>query len=127
MSKKTLRGAVSALLLLILSATKALGCPYCAKVTGYERILLKGRLIEVSPPIAVLETENGTRYTLKLGPYWFWNEKGISLKKGTRAEVRGFKKGYLVFPIELKTENATIRFRDERGVPLFKRGMRRCW
>jgi len=95
-------------------------------IKGHPKVRIKGRVLAVNYPVAVVETPQGRRYYVRLGPYWFWKERGYSLKEGMQVEISGFLRRNLIFPIVIRTPQGPIRLRDERGVPLFRPPCR-CW
>ncbi len=85
-----------------------------------EKVIIKGQLIQVKHPIALVAGEDGRTYRVRLGPYWFWKEKGYRLKKGAKIRIIGIKQGVLIFPIVIETEKTRLLIRDECGLPLWR-------
>ena len=84
---------------------------------------MSGKVEDVSPPIAFVVSE-GNRYVLRLGPCWFWAKQNYSLNKGEEVEIKGWRCGEMVFPKEIiRADRTVLRFRDENGMPLWRRGM----
>ncbi len=85
------------------------------------RVVVEGQLVEIRHPIALIKGENGQIYRIRLGPYWFWKERGYHLREGTRVKVVGIQKGKLIFPIAIETPKTRLFIRDECGLPLWRR------
>ncbi len=85
-----------------------------------KEIDITGQIVELSFPVATLETEDGQQYLVRLGPWWFWARQGYNLQKGEWVEIRGFLKGRLLFPRVIHTSKQTIRLRDKVGFPLWR-------
>ncbi len=85
-----------------------------------ERVLIEGRLEEIKHPIALVIGDDGKRYPVRLGPYWYWKKRGYKLHQGDRVRILGFKRGKLIFPITIKTERQEFLIRDECGVPFWR-------
>ncbi len=96
--------------------------PPCQQIGGLTEITLYGEIVDVAFPVATLKTEDGKIYRMRLGPWWFWTEKNYTLQPGEWVEVNGFKSGDLIFPRIIKTANGTLRLRDRRGIPLWRKG-----
>ncbi len=84
-----------------------------------EEVTIRGEVVEINHPILVLQGEDGKKYLVRLGPYWFWKQKGYQLEPGTTIEVIGFKRGKFIFPRLIK-DHQVLRLRDERGFPLWR-------
>ena len=81
-----------------------------------------GKVSGISPPVAFV-VSRGSRYVLRLGPYWFWQRQGYRLLKGESVKVKGWLCGKMVFPKEIvKGDGSILKLRDSRGVPLWRRG-----
>ena len=89
---------------------------------GLKEITLEGKVIDFSFPVATIETEDGQRYQVRLGPWWFWAERDYELKPGEWVKIKGFISGHLVFPRVIHTPERVLRLRDQRGIPLWRRG-----
>ncbi len=88
-----------------------------------DYVEMSGKVEDVSPPVAFVVSE-GTRYVLRLGPYWFWTERNYTLTRGEEVEIKGWKCGEMVLPKEIvKADGTVLSFRDENGIPLWRRGM----
>ncbi len=97
---------------------------YCDRFkSSANKIIARGKILEIHLPIARLKTKTRI-YTMRLGPWWYWREKGWKLKLGERVEVDGYLMDDLLFPITIKTAHSTMRFRDSNGLPCW-RGMHR--
>ena len=97
----------------------AKGASFSPSLDG-EEVVIKGEVVEINHPILVIEDANGKRYLVRLGPYWFWKKKGYHLKPGTKVKVIGFKQGKFVFPRLIRKDHQVLRFRDQRGFPLWR-------
>ena len=93
--------------------------PECIKRPP-EAITINGTVKAIYPPVAVLETDEGELY-FRLGPWWFWKEKGYSLNQGEEVEVRGYRFNNYIVPISIKTDKQEIVLRDQDGLPLWRR------
>ena len=102
---------------LILCGLSWAGKPHCRT---QERVVIRGRVVEIKHPIAVVAGEDGKSYRIRLGPYWFWKEKGYRLKEGLFVRVVGIRQGRLIFPITIETEGGRILIRDDCGLPLWR-------
>jgi len=102
---------------LILCGLSWAGKPHCR---AQERVVIRGRVVEIKHPIAVVAGEDGKSYRIRLGPYWFWKEKGYRLKEGLFVRVVGIRQGRLIFPITIETEGGRILIRDDCGLPLWR-------
>ncbi len=89
---------------------------------GLKEITLSGEVIEFSFPVATIKTEDGQKYQVRLGPWWFWAERDYELKPGEWVEIKGFVSGHLVFPRVIRTSDRVLHLRDRRGIPLWRRG-----
>ena len=103
---------------LILCALSWAEKPHCG--CYQERVVIRGRVVEIKHPIALVAGEDGKTYRIRLGPYWFWKEKGYRLKEGLFVRVVGLRQGRLIFPIIIETGRDRILIRDECGLPLWR-------
>ncbi|WP_022852694.1 hypothetical protein [Thermodesulfatator atlanticus] len=85
-----------------------------------ERLIITGVVVEIRHPIAIIHAEEDKIYRVRLGPYWYWKKAGFRLKKGDRVRIIAIKKGSLLFPIAIKSEEGAIQIRDESGIPLWR-------
>ncbi|OAG27662.1 hypothetical protein TH606_05550 [Thermodesulfatator autotrophicus] len=86
-----------------------------------EKFLIIGQVVEVKHPVAVIKDENGQKYRVRLGPYWFWKKRGFNLQPGERVKVIAIKKGRLLFPISIEGESSgVLRIRNDCGLPLWR-------
>ncbi len=85
-----------------------------------EEITITGEVVEINHPILVLQDEEGRKYLVRLGPYWFWKKRKYHLKPGAKVKVIGFKRGKFVFPRLIRQDHQVLRFRDQRGFPLWR-------
>ncbi|MBN2569722.1 MAG: hypothetical protein JXB42_09870 [Deltaproteobacteria bacterium] len=78
-------------------------------------VQLNGTLIETGHEWSL--RHNDSVYNLHLGPSDFWSDKGIILKDGENASLRGFihEKDVAVTVIETGGKSATLR--DDEGRP----------
>ncbi len=109
-----------AFLVLIILAVCYKGDLARAQCLPQEKVLIKGRLVEIKHPIAVVIGDDGKRYPVRLGPYWYWKKRGYKLRSGERVHILGLKKGKLIFPIIIKTKGQKFLIRDECGIPLWR-------
>lgn len=102
-------------------------CPCVANTTPVH---LSGTIESVSFPTAVLKTSQGQTYTLQLGPWWYWENKGYKLNAGESVSVDGFLATdgnipNVVLVSTIHSSSGEIKLRDDNGYPLWGRGPRR--
>ncbi len=95
----------------------------------WSEITIRGQIVRLRPPLAVIETPQGETYFVRLGPYRFWRTQGYKLKVGDKVKIRGFRCGEMLFPKVIRWRGGQIRLRDESGVPRWKKPLapRRFW
>lgn len=96
----------------------------CPCVSTMTPIKVSGKIESTAFPMAVLKTSKGESYTLRLGPWWFWQDRGYKLSAGENVEVEGFQSGDFIVPSVIKGAGKEIRLRDQNGYPLWGRGPR---
>jgi len=89
-----------------------------------EKSTIKGKVTQILPPIAALTTGKGQVY-IRLGPWWFWRQRGYVLRVGEVVEVQGYLWNNYLIPITIKTPHQTIVLRNQAGFPLWRGGMGR--
>ncbi len=102
-------------------------CPCIANMTPTK---VSGKIESLAFPMATLKTAKGEIYTLRLGPWWFWQDKGYRLNQGDTVDVEGYKSADFIVPSVIRTSGKEIRLRDANGYPLWgggkgRRGMGR--
>jgi hypothetical protein len=55
-----------------------------------QRINFSGKIQSISGQVATVNSDDGTIYKVHLGPRWYWQEKGYSLRSGIRVDVSGW-------------------------------------
>jgi hypothetical protein len=98
------------------------GTGMCPCVASMSPIKVSGKIESVTFPMAVLKTSKGETYTLRLGPWWFWQDKGYKLSAGDSVEVEGFQASGLIVPSVIRAPSGEIKLRDSNGYPLWGRG-----
>ncbi|WP_456434483.1 hypothetical protein [Thermosulfuriphilus sp.] len=83
---------------------------------------IKGQVLEITPPVAKVQTDQGQSYNVRLGPVWFWRKNNYRLNVGDQVEIVGYRQGNLIFPQTIKVGDQEIRLRDARGLPLWRHG-----
>ncbi len=86
-----------------------------------QQVDIKGKIVAISFPVATIKTRNGEYYIVRLGPWWYWKEKGYTLNKGDLVKITGFRYNDLVFPREIQTPRGKISLRDGNGQPLWRK------
>lgn len=99
-------------------------CPCIANTTPVH---LSGTIESVAFPTAVLKTSKGESYTLQLGPWWYWQNKGYKLSAGENVSVDGFLSSggnvpNLVLVSVIHSSGGEIRLRDDNGYPQWGKG-----
>ncbi len=94
----------------------------CPCVSSMNPIKVSGKIESLSFPTAILKTSKGETYTLRLGPWWFWKEKGYTLEEGENVEVEGFQTANVIVPSVIKASSGDIILRDANGWPLWGGG-----
>ncbi|MBT8764315.1 hypothetical protein KFV02_10255 [Desulfohalobiaceae bacterium Ax17] len=105
--------------------------PLCPGWHATQQVItISGEVTSFTPPVAVLKTQEG-EVSLRLGPIWFWQQKGYVLKPGEKVDVQGYKFNNLLIPVKIKTAQQEIVLRDQYGFPVWRggRGARGgcCW
>ena len=63
-----------------------------------------------------------------LGPLWYVDKQGVEINKGDQVEVRGSRVKLggetVIIAAEVKKSGATMKLRDQQGLPLWRRGRR---
>ena len=114
------RKALLGMVVLVLFGSASFAFQRCVWNNNYVEV--SGEISGVSPPVAFVVSE-GNRYVMRLGPYWFWNKQGYKLSKGEKVKIVGWRCGKMLFPKEIvKADGSVLRFRDKRGMPLWRRG-----
>ena len=91
----------------------------------YDPIIVSGKITDVDHPVATLKADDGTTYTIRMGPYWFWTEKNYKLVteaavvKGETKVVNGINE---LYPSEITQNGTTIKLADEKGIPYWSNG-----
>jgi hypothetical protein len=92
---------------------------------AYDPIVVSGKITDVNHPVATLKADDGTVYTIRMGPYWFWSEKNYKLATDA-AVVKGETKlvngANVLYPSEITQNGSTIKLADENGNPYWKKG-----
>ncbi len=99
----------------------------CPAVSSMTPITVTGRVESVTFPMAIVKTSSGEHYTLRLGPWWYWKQKGYELTKGETVTVEGFASATFITPRLITGSRGEIRLRDENGYPLWGGGGRGRW
>ena len=90
-------------------------------VNNTEPLTITGTITIVNHPVAIIKTDNGTDYTIYMGPYWYWNQNNYKLTTGTEATVKGEVKTVNgvneLYPWEIVQNGVTIKLTDDNGVP----------
>jgi hypothetical protein len=92
---------------------------------SYDPIVVSGKITDVNHPVATLKTDDGTIYTIRMGPYWFWSEKNYKLAtdaavvKGETKVINGVN---MLYPSEITQNGNTIKLADEKGIPYWRNG-----
>ncbi|MEJ5300007.1 MAG: hypothetical protein WHS38_03365 [Thermodesulforhabdaceae bacterium] len=94
----------------------------CPCVASMSPISVSGKIESLTFPMAVLKTPKGETYTLRLGPWWFWQDKGYKLNVGDNVEVEGFQSSGLIVPSVIRAPSGDIKLRDSNGYPLWGGG-----
>lgn len=102
----------------------------CPCIATMSPIKVSGKIESLTFPMATLKTSKGETYTLRLGPWWFWQDKGYKLNQGDTVEVEGYRSADFVVPSIIRASGKEIRLRDANGYPLWgggrgRRGMGR--
>ncbi len=112
---------IKALLIGLLLLLVGVAPSFAEKCLPQERVTIEGRLVEIRHPIALIAGKDGKHYRIRLGPYWYWKQKGYKLSPGDEVRVLGFKRGRLVFPIAIESQGKKYLIRDKCGVPLWRK------
>lgn len=122
---------IIALILVLVMAGTAFSQPartqsMCPCVASMKPVKLTGKIESVTFPMATLKTPKGETYTLRLGPWWFWQDKGYKLNAGENVELEGFlsENDNIVVPSVIRASGKEIKLRDEYGYPLWGKGPR---
>jgi hypothetical protein len=101
-------------------------CPRWAWSNGQQLqiVTVKGTVTSFSPPVAVLKTSKGDIY-LRLGPWWFWQQQGYTLRQGEKVEAQGYMFNNYLVPVKIKTSTGEIVLRDKAGFPIWRAAMGR--
>lgn len=82
---------------------------------------LRGTITNVDRPVATFKAEDGHEYRLHMGPIWFWEREGYSLRKDASATIKGevedIKGSLHLYPREIVQEGRTVTLADDDGVP----------
>lgn len=85
-------------------------------------VTLEGTIKDTERPIITMDVE-GKEYTLHVGPYWYWEEKGLKLEKDQKVTVTGMVEEYEdvphVYPKTIKINDETVELTDKDGVPVW--------
>lgn len=93
--------------------------PWQGSMSNAKEITFEGTVVALTFPVATVKTDGGDYYIVRLGPWYYWKEKGFTLKKGEKIKITGFQNDDLVFPKTIETSSGTISLRDEKGYPLW--------
>lgn len=83
---------------------------------------LEGKIKDVYGQIVIVESD-GKDYITRLGPYWYWQEKGYKIEKDKSIKVTGMivevdgKQN--IFPQKVVIDNKEIILSDENGIPVW--------
>ena len=93
-----------------------------------KEVEVEGRVIEVKPPVAIIEVPSGDTLAVRLGPYRYWIRMGYKLYEGDRIYIKGYRCGDIIFPVYILRRREKIILRDKRGVPIWRKFRRhRRW
>jgi hypothetical protein len=83
---------------------------------------ISGTITSVDHPIAKMKSDDGSEYTIYMGPYWFWRDNGYSLQTNANVQVKGEVKGNDLYPWEIIQDGKTMTFTDSQGIPKWSNG-----
>ncbi|MBA2848403.1 hypothetical protein G4V39_03745 [Thermosulfuriphilus ammonigenes] len=81
---------------------------------------IRGRVLDINPPVARVQGEDGQVYNVRLGPIWYWRDNNYSLSTGEQVEIIGYRQGNLIFPRLIRANGREITLRDQNGFPLWR-------
>ncbi len=127
--KKIMFSCFLVFMMTLIGTQTVLGQPYDYRLPTWwelfaktsQHVDIKAKIVAISFPIATIKTRNGDYYIMRLGPWWYWKEKGYRLNKGDLVKVIGFRYNDLVFPREIQTPRGKIILRDDNGRPLWRK------
>ncbi len=125
--KKKLFVSFVILVVMIISATIALSNPGWrrAQIQSWDKdklVTIEGKIKDIYGQLAIIESGN-TEYLTRLGPYWYWQEKGYKVEKDKYIKVTGMvveidgKQN--VFPQKVVIDDKEIILSDENGIPVW--------
>lgn len=115
------------LAMIVISATIVLSNPSWRGIRPQlwdkdKLVTLEGKITDIYRPLVVMESE-GKDYVLRLGPYWYWQEKGYKIEKDKPIKVTGMiveidgKQN--IFPQKVVIDGKEIVLSDENGIPVW--------
>ena len=85
-----------------------------------------GTITNVDHPVAYFTSDDGTKYEVRMGPYWFWNQNGYKLEANTAATIKGetgIDNGVNeIYPWDIIQGSKTIKLVDDNGYPKWSIG-----
>jgi hypothetical protein len=88
-----------------------------------EVVTIKGSVVSINHPIAVIKGDDGKSYELRLGPSWYWKQNKLEIKEKGNIEVKGeLEKSndkFFIYPNSIIQDGKTITLTDNNGKPLW--------
>ena len=82
---------------------------------------ISGTVTDNVRPCGAITSNDGTLYTIHLGPVWYWNDNNYELKLST-VQIKGYVDGNDIWPYEIIQDGKTMKFADDNGNPLWSNG-----
>lgn len=87
-----------------------------------ERVSIRGVVKDIEGQRAMVKTESGEQVTVHLGPRWYWQDKGYSLRSGLEVEVAGWgelygEDGGYMFAASIHGDGFHFEIADSEGYP----------
>jgi hypothetical protein len=77
---------------------------------------VSGTVTDNTRPCGILKADDGTEYTIHLGPIWYWEENKYNLNL-SEAKIKGEVSGNDIYPYEIIQDGKTMVFTDDKGEP----------
>jgi len=101
-----------ALILVVASATII----FTGFKSGGDVQTISGTVTDNVRPCGKLTGEDGSEYTIHLGPIWYWEDNNYELKLSS-VQIKGEVSGKDIYPYEIVQDGKTMVFTDDKGIP----------
>ncbi len=84
--------------------------------SGNDVQTISGTVTDNVRPCGTLKGDDGSEYTIHLGPIWYWEDNNYELKLSA-VQIKGEVSGKDIYPYEIIQDGKTMVFTDDKGVP----------